>query len=127
MSYSKEEFEKMLKNEQLSSGELESLLKAREKDEIDFVLIDIREVYEFNELSIKGTDLLIPTSIINREIGTFERLKDRFVILYCRTASRTGQVMYALKRMGYENIAHLSSGIMGYKGETLQNAPIPSS
>ncbi len=126
MSYSKEELEKMLKNEQMTSIQLQSLLKARDEEKIDFVLMDIREVYEFSELSIKGADMLIPTSVINRKINVFEELKNRQVVLYCRTGSRTGQVMYALKRMGYENVVHLSSGIMGYTGETVQNAPIPS-
>jgi len=116
----------MLKNEQMSSIQLQSLLKARNEEKIDFVLMDIREVYEFNELSIKGADMLIPTSVINRKINVFEKLKEKPVVLYCRTGSRTGQVMYALKRMGYENVVHLSSGIMGYTGETVQNAPLPS-
>ncbi len=126
MEYSKEELETMLKNPQLGSQELETLLKAREEGKIDFVLMDVREVFEFTDRSIKGADMLVPTSMMNNKLHIFEELKEKPVVLYCRTGSRTGQVMYALRNMGYENIVHLSPGIMGYFGETESNADIPN-
>lgn len=126
MEYTKEELEKMLQNPQLGSAELEALLKARDEGKIDFVLMDVREVFEFTDRSIKGADMLLPTSMMNNKINVFEELKDKPVILYCRTGSRTGQVMYALRNMGYNNIVHLSPGIMGYRGETEHNAPLPN-
>jgi len=126
MEYSKEELETMLKNPQLGSQELETLLKAREEGKIDFVLMDVREVFEFTDRSIKGADMLVPTSMMNNKLHIFEELKEKPVVLYCRTGSRTGQVMYALRNMGYENIVHLSPGIMGYFGETESNAEIPN-
>ncbi len=126
MEYTKEELEKMLQNQEMSSAELEALLKAREEGKIDFVLMDVRETFEFVDRSIKGADILLPTSQMNNKIHVFDELKDKPVVLYCRTGSRTGQVMYALRNMGYNNIVHLSPGIMGYFGETLHNAPIPN-
>ena len=126
MEYSKEELETMLKNPQLGSQELETLLKAREEGKVDFVLMDVREVFEFTDRSIKGADMLVPTSMMNNKLHIFEELKEKPVVLYCRTGSRTGQVMYALRNMGYENIVHLSPGIMGYFGETESNADIPN-
>ncbi len=126
MEYTQDDIEQMLKHEQMSSGELELLLKKREEGKADFVLMDVREVFEFTDRSIKGADILLPTSMMNNKINMFEELKDKPVILYCRTGSRTGQVMYALRRMGYDNIVHLNPGIMGYFGETVQNAPIPN-
>jgi rhodanese-related sulfurtransferase len=126
MEYTKEELEKMLQNQEMSSAELQALLKAREEGKIDFVLMDVREVFEFTDRSIKGADILLPTSQMNAKFNIFEELKDQPVVLYCRTGSRTGQVMYALRNMGFNNIVHLSPGIMGYFGETEQNAPIPN-
>lgn len=126
MEYSKEELEKMLQNQEMSSAELQTLLKAREEGEIDFVLMDVREVYEYVDRSIKGADILLPTTQMNNKLNVFEELKEKPVVLYCRTGSRTGQVMYALRNMGYNNIVHLSPGIMGYFGETEHNAPLPN-
>ena len=126
MSYTKTDLKIVLKNKQISSSELEILLKAREERKIDFVLMDIREIYEYRQSSIKGVDMLIPTSVIDRKINLFEKLKNRSVIIYCRTGSRTGQLMYVLNKMGYTNISHLSCGILGYLGETAENASMPS-
>ncbi len=126
MEYTQNDLEEMLKHEQMSSGELEILLQSREEGKIDFVLMDVREVFEYTDRSIKGADILLPTSVMNNKIDMFEELKDKPVILYCRTGSRTGQVMYALRRMGYTNIVHLNPGIMGYFGETQRNAPLPN-
>ncbi len=125
MEYTKEELEKMLQNQEMSSQELQTLLKAREEGKIDFVLMDVREVFEFTDRSIKGTDILLPTSEMNQKLHVFDELKEKPVVLYCRTGSRTGQVMYILRNMGYTNIVHLSNGIMGYFGETEHNAPLP--
>ena len=126
MEYSKEDLEKMLQNQEMSSAELQALLKAREEGKIDFVLMDVREVFEFTDRSIKGADILLPTSQMNAKFNVLEALKDKPVVLYCRTGSRTGQVMYALRNMGFDKVVHLSPGIMGYFGETEQNAPLPA-
>ena len=126
MEYTKEELEKMLQNQQISSEVLQTLLQERKKGNIDFVLMDIRETFEFDQSSIVGCDILLPTSIIGNHVNKFEELKDKRVILYCRTGSRTGQVMNALNNMGYTNISHLSHGILSYFGEKVSNAPYPN-
>ncbi len=124
--YSKQDLENMLKNINISSQELETLLKARERKEIDFKLVDIREIYEYTDASIKGTDLLLPTSVIHLHMDELEKLKNEPVILYCRTGNRTGHVLMILRRMGFDKVSHLANGILSYRGEILQNAPIPN-
>ncbi len=126
MEFTKEDLNKIVANQQMSSAELETLLKAREEGDIDFKLIDIREVFEFTDRSIVGADLLYPTTMIQKFVTDLEALKDEPVILYCRTGSRTGQIMYALRNMGMENVVHLSDGIMAYRGETIKGADIPN-
>jgi rhodanese-related sulfurtransferase len=126
MGYSKEELEKMLTNKQMSSEELEALLEARKKGEIDFKLVDIREVFEYNSSSIDNTDLLIPTSVIQQHIDKLEAIKDEPIILYCRTGNRTGQIMNALDGMGFTRVSHLSRGIIAYGGKTSHGASLPN-
>ena len=126
MTYTKEELEEMMKNPQILSEVLKILLQEREKGKIDFILMDIRETFEFDQSSIVGCDMLIPTSVIGNHIDKFEELKDKHIILYCRTGNRTGQVMYALNNMGYNNISHLTHGIVSYFGEKVSNAPYPN-
>ncbi len=126
MDYSKEELTQMLQNKQMSSAVLEILLKAREENKIDFKLIDIREVYEYTHSSIVGTDLLYPTSMVNRFIASFEEMKKEPVVLYCRTGNRTGYIMSSLENMGLTNVVHLTDGIAAYRGETTPRAEIPN-
>lgn len=110
---------------EINGEELQFLLSMRAKSKIDFLLIDIREMYEYTALSIKGTDFLLPTSTIHTSIDQLGKHKGKLMIFYCRTASRTFQMVHILKRMGFTNIAHLSQGIVQYRGEQLKNAPLP--
>ncbi len=125
-NYSQNDYKKMLQNEQISSKILETLLKAREEKIIDFKLIDIREIYEYTDASIKGTDILLPTSAMHLHMNLLEEQKNEHIILYCRTGNRTGHVMMILKRMGFAKISHLTYGIMDYRGEILRGAPLPN-
>jgi len=110
---------------ELSDSQLKQLLDCRENGEVEFTLIDIREMFEYSDLSIKNTDMLLPTSTIHMYMNKLEQLKDSFVVLYCRTGNRTGQMLHILRRMGFDKIAHLSNGIVQFSGEKLRNAPLP--
>lgn len=111
---------------ELSDTELKELLTCRKNGEVAFQLIDIREMFEYSDLSIKGTDILFPTSTMHMHMDELEKIKNDFIILYCRTGSRTGQMLNILKRMGFTKIAHLSDGIVQFSGEKLKNAPLPN-
>ena len=121
-----EQIEHICQNGQVSDWELKSLLICRSEQKVDFLLIDIREMYEYTEQSIEGADMLLPTSTIHLHMDNLEAKKDSFIILYCRTAGRTSQMLQILKRMGFSKIAQLSEGIVSYSGVTLKNAPIPN-
>jgi len=117
--------EKVFSSGQIESEELEKLLNYRQEGKIDFKLIDIREMYEYSDRSIDGTDLLYPTTLFHKYIDDLNAIKDENIILYCRTGNRTGQVLRILKTMGFKNIAHLTYGIVSYHGKTSKNAKIP--
>ena len=108
---------KLLEGERVSSAELEKLLEARKAGECDFILIDVREPYEYEAEHIPGVDLLRPTSRFRewaQELAEMSRQKP--VVLTCRTANRTGQVQQLLKRMGAGQVIDHSGGIMAWHG-----------
>ena len=113
------------KSHEVSPDELRFLLSCRSKGKIDFLLVDVREMYEYTELSIKGTDLLFPTSTIHNNMNELMKYKEQLMIFYCHSSGRTFQMIHALKRMGLAKIAHLDGGIVEYRGEKLKNAPLP--
>ncbi|WNY98921.1 rhodanese-like domain-containing protein [Sulfurospirillum sp. 'SP'] len=110
---------------EVSGEELHVMLNLRAQKRLDFILIDIREMYEYSESSIKGTDMLLPTSTIHLHMDELKKLSSKLLIFYCHTAGRTAQMIFILRRMGFLNIAHLSGGIAKYHGEKLKNAPLP--
>ena len=65
------------------------------KDE-NYVLIDVREDYEFNEGHIPGA-VNIPLG----NITTVDYSKDKTLIVYCRSGNRSNQAAIKLKNMGY--------------------------
>ena len=110
---------------EVSGEELHVMLNLRAQKRLDFVLIDIREMYEYSESSIKGTDILMPTSTIHQHMDELKKLANKLLIFYCHIGGRTTQMIFILRRMGFSNIAQLSGGIDAFHGEKLKNAPLP--
>ena len=110
---------------EVSGEELHVMLNLRAQKRLDFVLIDIREMYEYSESSIKGTNMLLPTSTIHQHMDELKKLSGKLLIFYCHIGGRTTQMLFILRRMGFSNIAQLSGGIDAFHGEKLKNAPLP--
>jgi rhodanese-related sulfurtransferase len=110
---------------EVSGEELHVMLNLRAQKKLDFVLIDIREMYEYSESSIKGTDILMPTSTIHQQMDMLKKLASKLLVFYCHIGGRTTQMIFILRRMGFSNIAQLSGGIDAFHGEKLKNAPLP--
>ena len=52
--------ESLLKRDEINGAELEQMIALRKKNQLDFVLVDVREEYEFNNQHIIGVDKLVP-------------------------------------------------------------------
>jgi rhodanese-related sulfurtransferase len=108
----------ILNKSSVTSSELEVLLKEREAGNTDFILVDVREMMEYDSGHIKGADMLKPTSTFQSWGQEFlEQNRDKMVIFTCRTGSRSGQVQAVFRQNGMENVINHSGGIMGYRGE----------
>jgi len=102
---------------EIDSGTLEMWLKERAGGERDFVLVDVREPYEYEKEHIVGVDLLLPSSRYAEWASQLvERLGERTVVLTCRTANRTGQLQPLLEQMGARKIVDHLGGILSYDG-----------
>ncbi len=109
--------ESWLEGEAVDSAQLEALLNAREKGEADFLLVDVREPWEYEMGHIPGVDLLRPTTAFRRWAKELvAQTQDRPVILTCRTANRTGMLQPLLRRMGHPRIINHTGGIVAWTG-----------
>jgi len=90
--------------------ELKKRLDAGEKLHI----VDVREPHENADFNIGG--VLIPLGQIqSMQIDEIEDLKDREVILYCRSGNRSGQACMFLDTMGFKNTKNLVGGMLAWQ------------
>ena len=108
----------LLKKTDISSEELELLLKERANGNADFILVDVREQMEYDAGHIKGVDLLKPTSMFQSWAQAFlDKNRDKAVVFTCRTGSRSGQIQHIFKQNGMEKAINHLGGIVTYRGE----------
>jgi rhodanese-related sulfurtransferase len=109
----------ILKQSSVTSRELEILLKEREEGSADFLLVDVREMMEYDSGHITGVDLLKPTSLFQSWSEEFLKLyQEKTVIFTCRSGSRSGQVQNVFKQNSMSNVINHAGGIISYAGET---------
>ena len=108
----------LLKQKDINSDELATLLKAREEGKVDFLLVDVREDMEYNEGHIKGVDMLKPTTAFQAWAQELlDSTKDKTVIFTCRTGNRSGQVQHVFAQNGHKNVINHYGGIVTYRGD----------
>ena len=101
----------------IDSETLEKWLGERAAGAREFVLVDVREPFEYETEHIVGVDLLLPSSRYGEWVQTLrERHGDRTVVLTCRTANRTGQLQPLLQQAGFTDVVNHLGGILGYTG-----------
>ena len=89
-------------------------LKQKFDSKEDFQLIDVREEHEFDNCNLNGE--LIPMGTIIDQADKIS--KDKTVVVYCRSGSRSGAVINELeKRFGFTNLYNLKGGILAYARE----------
>ena len=90
--------------------ELKRRLDAGEKLNI----VDVREPHEKADFDIGG--VLIPLGqVLSMQIDEIEDLKDKEVIVYCRSGNRSGQACMFLDAMGFKNTRNLVGGMLAWQ------------
>ena len=103
--------------DQIEPDEVVELLRLRDEGKADFILVDVRELDEYETSHIKGTDYLIPTGTFERDVRKISGFKDKNIIVYCRASRRSLIYQNILKDMGYKHVSNMKIGIIGYTGE----------
>jgi rhodanese-related sulfurtransferase len=98
--------------------EIEPFEAAEEINGGDVVLIDTREPHEYQEAHLDGGKL-VPPGLLADEIATAAPDKAARTILYCRSGNRSAIAAAQLQRLGYENVASMSGGILQWQEQGL--------
>lgn len=109
--------------------EIENLSPDQVSEELaggDVVLIDIRESEELKQNGRIANSVHAPRGMLEFFADPLspqhkpEFNKDKKIIFYCASGGRSALAAATLKKMGYEDVAHLDGGIKAWKNSGKQ-------
>lgn len=76
-------------------------------------LVDVREPHEHAEFNIGG--ILLPLGKVQTmQVDDIEDLKNKEVIVYCRSGNRSGQAALILDTLGFTDVKNLTGGMLSW-------------
>jgi rhodanese-related sulfurtransferase len=88
------------------------------EEDNNVTLLDVRTVDEFKTAHIRGATL-IPLSQLEANLDKLEEEKDKKIIVYCRSGSRSVAAARILKAHGFTPL-NVKSGMIGLLGTELE-------
>ncbi len=85
-------------------------------NQTNFLLLDVRNQDEWDELHIEGARL-IPVSELEARIGEIEEYKDKEVAVICRSGMRSAKGQRILQEHGFKNVENVLGGMMEWKSQ----------
>ena len=101
--------------EQISGAEAKALMDS----ESDYIILDAREQYEYDEGHIPGS-ILIPYDEISDRAEKELPDKDQLILVYCRSGRRSKLAAEELVKLGYTNVKEFG-GIIDWEYETVKD------
>lgn len=78
-------------------------------------IIDVREQYEFDEFNIGGK--LIPLGTLPETMLEMGKLKDKEVIVHCKSGGRSATAKAYLMQNGFAKVRNLLGGVTDWQAE----------
>lgn len=86
---------------------------------VDAVVLDVREDAEYKQGHLAHA-VHVPLGQLGKRINELEKFRERPVVVYCRTGSRSNSAAGLLRRNGFTSVFNLAGGIAAW-----QNANLP--
>ena len=88
-------------------------IKAKMDRKEDFIFIDVREPYEYEEYNIGAR--LIPLGDFMDNIPNLEEYRDNEIIIHCRSGKRSSMASEVLTNAGFPNVKNMIGGIIRWQ------------
>jgi len=85
----------------------------------EYIFLDVRTVYEHGIIAIPGTQV-IPVQELEDRIDELKKIKDKKIIVYCRSGNRSRTGTKILRKNGFDAI-NLLGGMNHWKGPVTTN------
>lgn len=102
--------------------QLDEMLKARERGEKDFILIDVREPGEYEIVKIPGS-VLIPKNEFLMGDALANLPQDKQIVLHCKAGGRSAEVLAAVKGAGFKDAIHVGGGVLAWQSQIDPSLP----
>ncbi len=84
----------------------------------DAVMLDVREDSEFKDGHIIDA-LHIPLGKLEARLGELENLREKSIIVSCRSGHRSSTACARLRKSGFETVYNLKGGVMAWQSAGL--------
>ena len=88
------------------------------KNNEDVILVDVRTPEEYETIHLEDA-LLLPVQELSQqslnEVGLGENMKDKEIILYCRSGARSKTAYDIMNSLGYTNIKSVAGGMIHWE------------
>jgi adenylyltransferase/sulfurtransferase len=91
-------------------------LKQRMDAGDDLFVIDVRERKEYEICRLEGARLMPMSEFANR-VAELNDVKDREIIVHCRSGGRSAQVAQFMRKQGFANVRNLVGGVIAWARE----------
>lgn len=79
-------------------------------DDTSVTILDVRTIDEYKTGHI-GRAIVIPVQELQERISEIEHMKNKKVLVYCRTGVRSKKALQILQQNGFSQLYHLEKGI----------------
>ncbi len=79
----------------------------------DFQLIDVREPFEYEMSNLNGINIPLAGIVIEAD----KIVKEKPVIMQCRSGARSAAALLQLEKLGYTNVFNLKGGILAWAAQ----------
>lgn len=95
--------------EDITSSELQEKLERKE----DFVFIDVREEWEYEEDNLGAIN--IPLGQLPHQLKDYTEFRNKEIVVQCRSGARSGNAKKFMETQGFSKVRNLLGGIIAYR------------
>lgn len=88
-------------------------LKSKLDNKENFVFLDVREPYEYEEFNLGAR--LLPLGEIMDNLSALEEYKNDEIIVHCRSGKRSGMAVELLNQAGFNNVSNVVGGVLRWQ------------
>ena len=98
--------------------DLTPMQATRLQNDGEAVFLDVRDLGEYNSGHLLNAKH-IPVKNLGQRLGELQKYKDKPIVAYCATGSRSFNACKTLEKNGYEPVYNLAGGLMAWEKANL--------